>query len=417
MMTDSEFSESLLRYARLVIQKGCNIHPNQELMISADIEVIEFVRLLTEQAYLAGAKRVTVRLSDEKTTRIGLDHMSVEEYGRIPEWLAMLHNSTAHDDWAVLRVESSDPQALSGVDPMKLVANQRAAHIACREYYDAMNHGRLVWCIVGGASPGWAKRVYPDDDSATATRKLWEAIFKTVRVDRADPILAWDEHRQSFQQRCDWLNSQSFIALRLKNSLGTDLTIGLNDRGIWKGGGDALVDGTYFFPNMPTEEIYTTPHRAQADGVVYSSMPLVYNGNIIDRFSLRFEHGRVTECQAEQGLELLQSIFAIDDGASSLGEVALVPWTSPIRQAQMLFYSTLFDENASCHLAVGLGFPDCCEGGTEMSDDELLAVGVNKSATHVDFMVGTHDMDIVGIRADGTETTVFIGGEWAPVMQ
>jgi aminopeptidase len=412
-MTDIEFNESLRKYARLVVRKGMDIRPGQEFLISADIECVEFVRLLTEEAYLAGAERVTARLTDERLTRISLDYMALEQYEQFPEWLAMLHNSTATNGGAALRIESSDPEAMTGVDPMKLVANTRAGRIACKEYYDAANKNRMVWCIVGAASPGWASRVYRDLPVEEATRKLWEAIFKTVRVDADDPIEAWEQHRISFQKRSAWLNSQRFDSLRLTSAKGTDLTIGLNSQGIWKGGGDALVDGTYFFPNMPTEEIFTTPHRARADGIVYSALPLVYNGSIIDDFWLRFENGRVTECSAARGLDVLQSIFAIDDGASSLGEVALVPYTSPIRQSGTLFLSTLFDENAACHLAVGLGFADCLEGGTEMDDDALAAAGVNKSATHVDFMVGTADMDIVGITADGREVPVFAAGEWS----
>ncbi|MDR2957561.1 MAG: aminopeptidase [Coriobacteriales bacterium] len=412
-MNDSEFQESLRKYAQLVVRKGCNIRPGQEFMISANIDTIEFIRLLTAEAYAAGAKRVTVRLSDEPLTKLGLDHMAVETFEQFPEWLAVMHNFTARTGGASLRVESADPQAMTGVDPRKLVANQRAAHQACKEYYDAVDHGRLVWSIVGAASPAWASRVYPDLDSDEATRRLWQAIFQTVRVDTADPIAAWDEHRLSFQRRTEWLNQQHFTSLHLSNSLGTDLTIGLNDQGIWKGGGDSLVDGTYFFPNMPTEEVFTTPNRSIADGVVYSSMPLVYNGSIIRGIKLRFASGKVTECYAEEGLDIMQSIFSIDDAASSLGEVALVPWTSPIRQAETLFYSTLFDENASCHLAVGLGFPDCLIGGTEMSDNELKAAGVNKSAAHVDFMIGTKDLRIDGIYADGSQTPIFVDGEWA----
>ena len=411
-MNDTEFDADLRKYAQLVVRKGCNIRPGQEFVIVANIDVIDFVRLLSEEAYLAGAKRVTTRLSDEKLSRLGYDYMPVEEFEQFPEWLALFHNSAARQGAAILRVESSDPEAMTGIDTQKVVANQRAAHIACKEYYDATNHGRMVWCIVGAAAPAWATRVYPDLDTEAATRKLWETIFKTVRVDHDDPIDAWEQHKLSFQQRSGWLNEQHFDAIRLQNSLGTDLTIGLIPEGVWKGGGDALIDGTYYFPNMPTEEIFTTPHRARADGIVYSSMPLVYNGNIIDNFWLRFANGKVVECSAEQGLEVLQSIFAIDDAASSLGEIALVPWTSPIRQAETLFLSTLFDENASCHLAVGRGFPDCFAGGTEMTDEELLAAGVNKSATHVDFMVGTVGMQVFGIAADGTETAIFIGGEW-----
>ena len=411
-MNDQEFQEALRKYARLVVRSGCNIQQGQELLITANIETIEFTRLVVEEAYLAGAKRVTVRLGDEQLTRLGLEHVALEEYEKFPEWLALLHNGMAREGAAVLRIYSDDPLALTGTDPMKLVANQRAGNAACKEYYDAMNHGRLAWCIVGAASPAWATFVYPDLDAEAATAKLWQAIFTTVRVMSDDPIAAWQAHRESFQQRTEWLNEQHFDSLHYSNSLGTDLTLGLNDLGIWKGGGGVLVDGTFFFPNMPTEEIFTTPDRNRAEGIVYSSMPLAYNGNLIENFSLKFENGRVTECRAEKGLDILQSIFAVDDAASSLGECSLVPWTSPIRLSETLFYNTLYDENASCHLAVGTGFPDCLVGGTEMNDDELKSHGVNKSATHVDFMIGTADMQIVGIQKDGTRIPIFVDGEW-----
>jgi len=300
---------------------------------------------------------------------------------------------------------------------MKLVANQRAGHTACKEYYDAVDHGLLVWCIVGAAAPSWASRVYPELDPETATKRLWQTIFKTVRVDQDDPLAAWEEHKRSFERRSSWLNEQRFSAIHLQNELGTDLTIGLNQQGIWKGGGDSLVDGTYFFPNMPTEEIFTTPHRAEADGIAYASLPLSYNGNIIDKFWMRFVGGKVVECSAKQGLDVLQSIFAIDAGASSLGELALVPWSSPIRQANTLFYSTLFDENTCCHLAVGRGFADCLEGGQQMTEDELKASGVNHSVTHVDFMVGTADLSVTGIYPDGRRQAIFVNGDWLAELE
>ncbi|MCL1880086.1 MAG: aminopeptidase [Actinomycetia bacterium] len=416
-MTDQEFAKALREYAALVIRSGCNIQTGQELMIAADVDSVEFVRLLTAEAYELGAKRVTVRFGDTVISRMNYQYGSLEQFEQFPEWLALLHNSMANAGAAVLMVDSSDPLAMAGVDPMKMVAYQRAAHVACNEYYAAMDAGRLVWCIVGAAASGWASRVFPDKSQDEALRSLWQVIFKTVRVDGSDSSQkTWQEHRASFIRRATWLNDQCFDSLHYSNSLGTDLTVGLNQHGIWKGGGDTTVSGLEFFPNMPTEEIFTTPDFRRVEGVVYSSMPLAHNGQVIEDFSIRFVNGIASECQAKRGLESLQAIIATDDGAKSLGECALVPWTSPIREAGILFYSTLYDENASCHLALGTGFPDCLLGGTEMGEDELKSNGVNKSATHVDFMIGTQDMSIVGIKADGSRIPIFVNGEWSEAV-
>lgn len=409
----SGLNDKLEAYAQLVVQKGCNLKPGQELFLRVSTDCVEFARLLTEAAYRLGARHVTVRFHDEKISRLHYDHCALEIFETVPEWAALLNNSMARDGAAVLTVDSEDPLAMVGIDPAKPVASARASHIACKEFFDAMDLGRLVWCIVGAASPNWAKHVFPDLPLEEATARLWDAIFKTVRLDAADPAAAWDAHRASFVAKSTWLNEQRFDKLHYSNSLGTDLTVGLNPGSIWKGGGDVLVDGTPFFPNMPTEEIFTVPNRLRAEGIVYSSLPLVHNGSLIEDFWLRFEDGRVVESQARVGDEMLKSIFSVDENASRLGEVALVPYSSPIRETDILFYSTLYDENASCHLAVGLGFPDCIEGGTNMSEDELLAAGVNKSATHVDFMIGTVDLNITGIKADGSEVPVFVAGEWA----
>ena len=409
----SDFSEQLQKYAQLVIQKGCNLKPGQELLLRVSIDCVAFARLLTQAAYDCGARHVTVNFNDEKISRMHYDNCALEVFEKIPEWVSLLNNSMAREGAAVLTVDSSDPMAMVGIDPAKPVASTRAAHVACKEFFDAMDLGKIVWCIVGAASPDWAKHVFPQLPIEEATERLWEAIFKTVRLDTEDALAAWDAHRASFVARSTWLNEQRFDQLRYNNSLGTNLTIGLNPGSIWKGGGDVLVDGTPFFPNMPTEEIFTVPDRLRANGVVYSSLPLVHHGSLIDDFRLRFEDGRVVEHQARVGGDVLASIFSVDENAVRLGEVALVPYSSPIRETGILFFSTLYDENASCHLAVGLGFPDCIEGGVCMSDDELLAAGVNKSATHVDFMIGTTDLNITGIKADGSEVPIFINGEWA----
>jgi aminopeptidase len=412
-MQDSKFKENLEAYAKLIIQGGCNLKQGQELLLSISTDCVEFARLLTEEAYRAGARHVTVRFGDEKIARLHFENCALEVFETFPEWQALLNNSLAREGAAVLSIISEDPLALTGVDQNKLVANARASHTACKEFYDGIDQGRVVWCIAGAAAPAWAEHVFPKLIPSEALEALWEAIFKTTRVDTPDPQAAWTQHRASFNERKAWLNAQRFDALRYTNKLGTDLTIGLNKRGVWQGGGDVTTDGTEFFPNMPTEEIFTTPDRLRADGVVYSSMPLVHHGSLIEDFSLTFKDGRVTSCDAQVGKDVLEAIFAVDEDAARLGECALVPWTSPIRASGILFYNTLYDENASCHLAVGQGFPDCLEGGQEMDEDALKDAGVNKSATHVDFMIGTEDLRIVGTKADGTEALIFSEGEWA----
>jgi aminopeptidase len=412
-MQDAQFATKLENYAQLIIQGGCNLQPGQDLLLAISTDCVEFARLLTAEAYKRGARQVTVRFGDEKISRLTYENCALEVFEDFPEWLALLNNSMARKGAAVLFVVSEDPLALTGIDQRKLIANARASHEACKEYYDRIDQGRVVWCIAGAAAPAWAEHVFPALPPADALAALWEAIFETTRVNTPDPLAAWERHRLSFNARKAWLNEQRFDALRYTNSLGTDLVVGLNDKGIWQGGGDVTVQGTAFFPNMPTEEIYTTPDRLRAEGIVYSSMPLIHHGSLIEDFSLKFVGGYVTECTARVGQDVLEAIFDVDDDAHRLGECALVPWTSPIRQSGILFYNTLYDENASCHLAVGLGFPDCLEDGQQMNEEELKAAGVNKSATHVDFMIGTADLRITGIKADGTEIAIFRDGEWA----
>jgi aminopeptidase len=321
----------------------------------------------------------------------------------------------AREKAVILSVTSEDPLAFVGIDPAKPMAFARAAHTACKEYYDALNKGRNVWCIVAAATNGWATRVFPELEAEEATERLWQAIFTATRCDDAvaDPARAWAEHRAAFDAYKAWLNEQRFDALHYRNSRGTDLRVGLNPTGIWNGGGDVTVEGRLFFPNMPTEEVFTTPDYRRCEGIVYSALPLTHNGNLIEDFWLRFEEGRVVGCGAAEGQEMLEALLAVDEGSARLGEVALVPYDSPIRSTGLLFYNTLFDENASCHLAIGKGFADCVKGGQEMNETALVAAGVNESAIHVDFMIGDETLAVTGVRADGSETPLFSHGNWA----
>ncbi|MDR0501627.1 MAG: aminopeptidase [Coriobacteriales bacterium] len=412
-LNDNELASMLAKYANLIIRSGCNILPGQELYLSASTDSVMLARACTKAAYEAGAGHVTVNFSDESISRMHYDNCALEVFQTIAEWQALRSNSMARMGAAILSITSEDPLAMEGIDPAKPMASAKAAHVACKEFYDALDLGRNVWCIVAGASDAWASRVFPDLSASEATNRLWQAIFTATRVIADDPIAAWEAHRKAFDERKRWLNSLHFDSLRYTNSLGTNLEVGLNPTGIWNGGGDTTVDGREFFPNMPTEEIFTTPDFRRANGIVYSALPLIHNGNRIEDFWLRFKEGRVVECEAKCGEEMLRALLEVDDGSSRLGEVALVPFDSPIRNAGILFYNTLFDENASCHLAIGKGFPDCVSGGQEMDDSALRSAGVNESAIHVDFMIGNEDLCVTGILADGTEIAIFKNGNWA----
>lgn len=409
----NHFTSQLEKYAELVIRSGCNLQPGQELLLSVSTDTIEFARILTAEAYRRGARQVTVRIADEKISRLHYLNCALEVFEDFPEWQALLNNSMAEKGAALLTVTSEDPLALVGIDQRKLVARSRSSYESCRPLHDSIAQGRIAWCIVGAAAPAWASHVFPDLPVDEATDRLWRAILTAVRVDTDDPVAAWERHRASFARRKAWLNNQRFDSLHYKNSLGTDLTVGLNRQGLWQGGGDVTLGGIEFFPNMPTEEIFTSPDRLRADGVAYSSMPLAHGGSLVEDFSVTFRDGKATDCSARVGQDVLESIFTIDEDAARLGECALVPWSSPLQKSGILFYNTLYDENASCHLAVGKGFSDCYEGGQQMSEDELQAAGVCKSASHVDFMIGTADLSVTGIKPDGTKVPVFVDGKWA----
>ena len=405
--------EKRKEYARLAVVTGLAVKPGQEVMISASVEVADFVHLVMEQAYKAGASDVVVEWMDNEAAKLRYQHSYMEKISQCPEWTSLMRNTMAQRRAAFLSIRSDDPRVLADVDPKKPAAAQKASRNACGPFVEAHRNGTMPWCIIGAASPKWAQAVFPDLPEQEALDRLLDGIFQTARVDSGDAVAAWEAHRQEFQKRIAWLNEQAFDALHYQNSLGTDLTVGLLPGGIWCGGGAATADGRWHFMNLPTEEVYTAPHRERTEGTVYSSMPLNFNGNLIDQFYLTFEKGRVVDFGAKQGEEVLRSILEMDEGAKYLGECALVPYDSPISNLRILFYNTLYDENASCHLAVGSGISEAIEGGMSKSREELLQVGINDSLTHVDFMFGTADLSITGIRPDGTRVPVFQNGNWA----
>ena len=419
-MTDEEcrlateaLSDQLDLYATLLVRKGVAIERGQELVLEAPIERADFARRVVSAAYRAGAGHVTVIWRDDAVSRLTYENCELALFEHTPSWQVEQLNSLAEAGAAFLFLEGQDPSALKGIDPAKPAAARRARNIECRSFRDGMDFGRNAWCIAGVPVQAWANEVFPDLSPAEALYRLWVLILAVSRADGEDPESAWETHNASFEKTKRFLNDHRFTALRYEAANGTDLTVGLPEGHLWDGGAGRTQEGVTFFPNIPTEEVFTSPDRLRAEGVVHSAMPLVHGGQVVRDFWLRFEGGEVVDFGAEQGREVLRHILETDEGARRLGECALVSKNTPIRQSETLFYDTLYDENASCHLALGMGFPECVADGVSMSKDELLARGVNQSAAHVDFMIGTDDMNIYGVTADGAEVPVFVNGQWA----
>ena len=400
------------RYARLIVRKGVNVKQGQEVVVQASVEQNAFVHVLVSEAYAAGAGHVTVIWSDDAVTRLTYENVATAYFEKTPSWQVEQLDSLARAGACFIFVEGSDPEALKGIDPAKPAVASKARNSQCKIYRRGLDFNINPWCIAGAPVAAWARHVFPGLEDEVAIYKLWCAILSAARADGEDPESAWELHDATFDKNLRFLNEHHFDALRYTADNGTDLTIGLTNRHIWAGGKSETPEGHPFFPNIPTEEVFTSPDRMRADGIVHSALPLIHHGNKVDRFWLRFEAGKVVDYGAEQGLETLRSIIETDEGACRLGEAALISKNTPIRESDTLFFDTLYDENASCHLALGIGFPECYEGGYDMDAEALAAHGVNTSATHVDFMIGTDDMDITGIMADGTEVPVFVNGQW-----
>ncbi|CAI6019353.1 aminopeptidase [Cohnella sp. JJ-181] len=408
----SEFERDLSKYAELIVKIGANVQKGQDVYVSSQIEGAALARLVVEHAYRAGAANVIVDWADDTLTRLKYDHAEAQAFTQFPEWEKQRRNEVVERNGCFIFLNSSNPDLLSGVDPKKIGSYQKAAGEALAVYRQATASDKIAWTIAASATKAWAAKVFPGESAETSLRKLWQAIFDAVRLHAEDPVDNWRAHDASLQARAAWMNEQRFAKLRYR-APGTDLTIGLPERHLWMTAGGTKPDGVGFMKNMPTEEVFTVPHRDGASGYVSSSKPLSYSGTLIDRFKLTFENGRIIGVEAAEGEEILKQIVETDEGSHYLGEVALVPHRSPISNANILFYNTLYDENASNHLAIGLGFPFTIEGGKTMSPDELRAAGVNASVVHVDFMIGSADMDIDGILSDGRTVPVFRGGNWA----
>lgn len=399
-------------YAELLVRNGVAVQPGQEVVINAPVEAAEFCRMCVEAAYQKGAGHVTVIWSDDECARLEYDNCPLESFETMPSWKVEQLNSLARNGACFLWLEGIDPDAMANIDPAKTAARARASHTLCTEYRHGIDFGENAWSIGGVPVAKWAQKVFPNDSSYEALYKLWLAILDTVRVVDEDPESAWETHNAALVKSKRMLNEGHFTALHYTSENGTDLTVGLPDGHLWEGGAAQTKGGVVFFPNMPTEEVFTSPDRSRADGIVYSVLPLVHNGAVVRNFWLRFESGRVEDFGAEQGEGVLAAILNTDEGARHLGECALISKNTPIRQSGLLFYNTLYDENASCHLALGMGFPDCYQNGVNMTSEELFDAGVNKSAQHVDFMIGADDLNISGITESGEEVPIFVHGQW-----
>lgn len=403
----------LERYAKLTVKQGANVQKNQIVIINSSLESAPFTRLLVKEAYEAGARQVIVKWSDDDITKMHYENMSLEDLCDIPAYKVEEALDPLRKGACLISVSSPHPGLLKDVDSRKIAAAQMAGSKAMAETRQYTMANMVQWCIVAASNPIWAKKVFPTLSEEQATAKLWDAIYDSVHVGaNNDPIESWKKHTDELIEHIDKMNDYNFSELHFKNALGTDLHVGLVKNHIWAGGCEKTQGGIEFNPNMPTEEIFCMPDKYRVNGVVYSSKPLNYAGKIVDQFWLEFKDGKVVNYHAEKEQDSLKELIEFDEGSSYIGEVALVPFHSPISNSNILFHNTLFDENASCHLALGRAYPMNVKGGTEMSEEELAKTGANISLTHVDFMFGTHDMTIKGIKEDGSEVDVFINGDF-----
>lgn len=406
------FEEKLAQFAELAVKVGTNIQKGQTLLINTTVDTIEFTRLVVKEAYKAGAARVTVNYSDDVVARELFEHAPVEEFEKFPRWITEQRDELIERGGALLWIDAADPDLMAGIPVEKISANQKASGKALANYRDAVMNDKIAWSIVAVPSKKWAAKVFPELPEEEQVPAMWEAIFKTVHIGEGNAVENWQQHLKNLHARGDMMNEKHFAKLHYK-APGTDLIVGLPDKHIWATGSSKTPNGTEFVANMPTEEVFTLPAKYDVNGYVSSTKPLVYQGNIIDNFKLTFENGVIVKAEAEQGEDLLNELIKADDGSKYIGEIALVPHESPISASGLLYYNTLFDENASNHIAIGAAYPTCYEGGSELSEEEMDKVGINTSITHEDFMVGSADMDIDGIHADGTVEPVFRKGAWA----
>lgn len=402
---------TLRAYARLIVQSGINVQKSQEVLIYADLDQPEFVQMVVEEAYRAKASKVIVEWNYAPLEKIHVRHQSVKTLGNVEKWQLERQEHFCEAVPARIHLVSEDPDGLKGMNMEKVAKSRQMRYPILKPYLDRLE-GAQQWCIAAVPGVAWAKKVFPGMRASAAVEKLWEAILDASRVDE-DPVAAWEKHNADLASRCDYLNSLGIQKLHYTADNGTDFTVGMIPEAQFCGGGEVSRRGIFFNPNIPTEECFISPMKGQAEGIVYATKPLSYQGQLIEDFSIRFENGRAVEVKAAKGEELLKTMISMDEGAAYLGECALVPQVSPIAQSGILFYNTLFDENAACHLALGMGFADTIRDHHNKTLEECRELGINDSMIHEDFMIGCDSMNIDAICADGSLVPVFRGGNWA----
>ena len=401
----------LRQYARLIVRCGVNVQKGQEVMVYAGLDQPEFVQMVVEEAYKAKASKVIVEWSYQPLTRAHVRYQSLKTMSTVPQWQLARRQHMVETVPARIHLVSADPDGLKGVNMAKVSKANQATYPILKPYSDKLD-GMQQWCIAAVPGAAWAKKVFPGLRASVAMEKLWEAILSASRV-TDDPIKAWEEHNANLSKRCQYLNDLGIVSLHYTADNGTDLTVGMIPEAIFCGGAEVSRQKITFNPNIPSEECFISPMKGKAEGIVYSTKPLSYQGQLIENFSIRFENGKAVEAKAEVGEESLKRMISMDEGAAYLGECALVPQQSPICQSGLLFYNTLFDENAACHLAVGRGFPDTIRDHHNKTLAECRALGINESMIHVDFMIGCDSMNIEATCEDGKVVSIFRNGNWA----
>ncbi len=401
----------LKKYAKLIATVGVNVQKGQEVFINADLDQPEFVYMVVEECYRAGAKKVVVDWDYQPLAKLTYRWRTNKTLAEMAEYEEARWKHMADKLPCRIYLISEDPDGLKGINQEKMAKAAQARYKIIKPYRESMEN-KYQWCIAAVPGAAWAKKLFPKLSKAQAIEKLWEAILSASRVTE-DPIEAWKAHNEDLRKRCDYLNSLGIQTLEYRSSNGTDFRVGMMELGEFKGGGDTSLQGIYFNPNIPTEECFISPKKGEAEGIVYSTKPLSYQGQLIENFSIRFEGGKAVEVHAEKNEELLKQLISMDEGAAYLGECALVPYDSPIQNSGLLFYNTLFDENAACHLALGKGFADTIQGFENRTLEECREMGLNESMVHEDFMIGSEDLEIDAHTRDGRIVPIFRKGNWA----
>ena len=401
----------LRAYARLIARKGVNIQKRQPVIIEAELDQPEFIEILVDECYKAGASTVDVRWTHQPLTKLHVRHQTLKNLSSVEDWELEKMKHQEQTLPARIVILSDDPDGLKGVNIDKFSKASQARRKAFKPFRERMEN-KYQWCIAAVPGVKWAKKLFPNDRKSVAVEKLWQAILSASRAD-TDPMAQWEEHNANIAKRCEYLNSLGICELRYKSSNGTDFTVGIIDGARFVGGAGGTTKGVMFNANIPSEEVFITPMKGKAEGKVVSTMPLSYESQLIENFSITFKDGKAVEYSAEKNEALLGKLLSMDENAGYLGECALVPFDSPINNSGILYYNTLFDENASCHLALGAGYSECIPGFEEMSFEECVEKGCNDSIIHVDFMIGAPDLSVIAVDKEGRETPLFVNGNWA----